>query len=372
MTQHCLFSGGGRGTVGVVSNVSIYKITLTALTLIYALSIFGNFRSVITDFFATFSPRLGVIIHRKGIFSKRSRQVHTIYTLPRITMSARALRRGTVMRCGSHRAVTILGNMRSGFRRLARVSDVLCKTNRFLLRSSVIGCKVVKIRLITALNAKLRFISPLRICLPGQGTGMGVTGPNTSFGHSCLCSPKIIFIIGRRRCSNGCVLASLSFVQRLLSCAARISTVRLGLGSNTGISSMRSGVRGVLKSSFIIRSHCRRRTSIFHVVRVRGLVSCLFLAFVLVVTYFGIVNSLSVLVLSGGSSIMALHDLKTGSGLVSQVFLFRKHLVSLFNTVSNVVLKLVLYFVRRGFNMVSLNKNNNAFVISTCPIDIRT
>lgn len=343
VTQQCLFSGGSRGTVGIVSNVSIYKITLTALTLIYALSIFGNFRSLMSGLFATFSPRLGVIPTAKGIFSNRSGTVTTVQGVPRMTLISRSLRSGTLIRCRKHRTVTIVGKIRSGFRRLAPVSAVLFKEKRLLLRSRIMSCTVPNMRLLTALNANVHFLSPLRICTPGQKTGIGVTGPTTSFAKKGLFSSKLIFTMGRRGCSNSCVLASLGFTQRLFRCAARIDTVGLGVGRNASVSTFGHGLRGRLNRHFHIFSHCRRRTSAFHVVGVRGFVSCLFLAFVLVVTYFGIVNSLSVLVVSGHSSIIALHGLKTGSQRVIHVFLFRKQLVSFVKTISNVILNILLY-----------------------------
>lgn len=271
VTQHCLFSGGSRGTVGVVSVMSIYKIIITAVTLIYTLSMLGKFIKLISSVLNGFSPRLGVRPMRKGIFSPALPTIQRIGRLPRITLFYRILRSGTRIHCQSHRVATAIGNMSSAFNHLAQVSDVLIsdQRNSFILSSRITGCTGLNIKATFSLKIHPGCTSPLRVCTPGEGRGIGLTGPITSLGLRCTFINNMC-TAGRRVCSRGFILLPLPVIHSLFSCRGRISTVRLSLIPNTSVGSIGDHVGSLLNSSFSIGSHCRRRRTSFQVVRKRG------------------------------------------------------------------------------------------------------
>ncbi len=331
---------------------------------------FGKFRSLMTSFFATVSPPVGMAPMRKGAVTTGSPGLTRLGGCPRLLCCARALRSRTLTVCNRHRTVMAIGKISSDFTRTASLGDLLCNSNAFALRTSMVSFNIPNVRLTTRLKLNVHFSRPLRVCTPHGKRQIGLSGPASKFARDDLCSPNIIFTMGRTGCSTDCVLASLQFTHGLFKRRKQVSTIRLALGGKASIGGTYHSVRDLLNSTFAMGSHCRRRRSIFHVVRIRGFVTCLFLSFVLLITYFGVVNSVSVLVVSGGTSMRALHGLNTRSSRVVHVFLFRKRLVSNVKTLTNVLVNLLLYCLRRAFKFVALNSSTKDFIVSTCPIDV--
>ncbi len=370
VTRQCLLSGGDAGTVGIVDTVDIINILITSTTLIIILDIFGNFRSVITSFRAGFSPRLGVVPATKGAVIDSTPRLISIQRVPRVTITARYVRSLIVITCGNHRAVFALGNISSSFTRLARVSSYLCNSSRFYLRTKKLRCNVFNDTNVRTLNDGTQTVSCVGICTTTQRKRCSLSSTSRDFIMSSLLLPTYLFSMKRRQCSEGIILTPVTFTHQLFFARNRVADLRLHLTANISLDTAGGIVTRHLNESCTILSHFRRRTSACGVVRVRGIVTCLFLIFVLIITYFGVVDSVSVLVVSGHSSATALHGVNTGSERVTRVFFLRKTVVALLKTILNIVVNLLLYFLRRRCNFIDVN-DTSVCIIRTCPIDIR-
>lgn len=89
---------------------------------------------------------------------------------------------------------------------------------------------------------------------------------------------------------------------------------------------------------------------------IEKLISYLFLTFILGIACFNVIGSLSMLILDKREDVETLRNLGADDRLIARIFLFEGRMISVFGSLSGIVLGLLLCFLQQRFGLISLGE----------------
>ena len=107
----------------------------------------------------------------------------------------------------------------------------------------------------------------------------------------------------------------------------------------------------------------------FRIMEIEKFISYLFLTFILAISCFNVIGSLSMLILDKREDVETLRHLGADNSLISKIFLFEGRLISTFGALAGIVLGLLLCFLQQRFGFVSLGGGGD-FVVDAYPVSI--
>ena len=108
----------------------------------------------------------------------------------------------------------------------------------------------------------------------------------------------------------------------------------------------------------------------FRIMEIEKLISYLFLTFILAITCFNVIGSLSMLILDKREDVDTLRNLGADDRLIVRIFLFEGRLFSGFGAVGGILLGLLLCFGQQQFGFISLGEGNGAFLVDAYPVSV--
>ena len=133
---------------------------------------------------------------------------------------------------------------------------------------------------------------------------------------------------------------------------------------------MKKVIPGLLGEKFRVEDRYEQQSDVFRIMEIEKLISYLFLTFILAITCFNIIGSLSMLILDKREDVETLRNLGANDRLIVRIFLFEGRLISVFGAVGGILLGLSLCFAQQQFGFITLGGGNGNFLVDAYPVSV--
>lgn len=370
IARRYLFSKKKHNAVNIISGISVCGVSLATLAMVCTLSVFNGFQDMVADFFTAFDPQLKITVREGKVFLPDEPALRQVRALPEVEVWTETLEENAMVKYKDRQVMAVIKGVDDNFEQLTSIDSLLYGTGRFVLKDNIVDYGFLGIELMSQLGTGIQFVDPLQVYAPRRNVRVNLANPSASFNREYLFSPGAVFVVNQEKYDAHYIVTSLSFARRLFDYDREVSAVELKLKPGTDAESVKQYVSGLLGDRFVVQNRYEQQADVFRIMEIEKLISYLFLTFILVVSCFNVIGSLSMLILDKRDDVVTLRNLGADDRLIVRIFLFEGRLISLFGAIAGILLGLLFCWAQQRFGFITLGGGGGAFVVDAYPVSV--
>lgn len=365
-----LFSKKKHNAVNIISAISVCGVSLATLAMVCTLSVFNGFQDLIADFFTAFDPELKITVREGKVFRPDTEALQHVRILPEIEVWTETLEENAMVKYKERQLMAVIKGVEDNFEQLTAIDSLLYGTGRFILEDDVVEYGLMGIDLMSQLGTGIQFVDPLQVYAPKRDVRVNLANPMAAFTREYLFSPGAVFVVNQEKYDAHYIITSLNFARRLFRYDTEVTAIELRLKAGSNVAEVKKKISGMLGAEFRVQNRYEQQADVFHIMEVEKLISYVFLTFILAITCFNVIGSLSMLILDKREDVATLRNLGADNRLIGHIFLFEGCLISVLGVLVGIVSGLLLCFAQQKFGFISLGGGNGAFLVDAYPVSV--
>ena len=130
-------------------------------------------------------------------------------------------------------------------------------------------------------------------------------------------------------------------------------------------------IAAALGEGYEIKDRLMQQEASFRMINIEKWISFLLLGFILIISAFNIISSISVLIVEKDEAISTLSILGGTKSLITSVFTAQTWIISLAGTLLGMILGVALCLVQEYFGVIKLGSDTSALIIDAYPVEVR-
>lgn len=370
IARRYLFSKKKHNAINIISGISVCGVALATLALVCTLSVFNGFQDMVAGFFTAFDPQLKITVREGKVFSPGGGAFKEVRALPEIDVWTETLEENAMVQYKDRQAMAVIKGVDDNFEQLTSIDSLLYGTGKFILHDEAVDYGILGVELISELGTGIQFVDPLQVYAPKRNVRVNMANPSASFNRDYLFSPGAVFIVNQQKYDASYILTSLDFARRLFNYDTEVSAIELKLKPDANPDAVRKKISRILGDGFSVQNRYEQQADVFRIMEIEKLISYLFLTFILAISCFNVIGSLSMLILDKREDVDTLRNLGADDRLITRIFLCEGRLISIFGALAGILLGLLLCFLQQHFGIISLG-GGGSFVVDAYPVSVR-
>ena len=370
IARRYLFSKKKHNAVNIISGISVCGVALATLAMVCTLSVFNGFQDMVAGFFTAFDPELKITVREGKVFRPDTEALKRVHALPEIDVWSETLEENAMVQYKDRQLMAVIKGVEDNFEQLTSIDSLLYGAGRFVLKDDVVEYGILGIDLMSQLGTGIQFVDPLQVYAPKRDVRVNLANPAVAFTREYLFSPGTVFVVNQEKYDAHYIVTSLGFARRLFHYDTEVTAIELKLKTGSDVSAVKKKIAAMLGEEFKVQDRYEQQADVFRIMEIEKLISYLFLTFILAITCFNVIGSLSMLILDKREDVDTLRNLGADDRLIVRIFLFEGRLISVFGAVGGILLGLLLCFGQQQFGFISLGEGNGAFLVDAYPVSV--
>lgn len=370
IARRYLFSRKKHNAVNIISGISVCGVALATLAMVCTLSVFNGFQDMVAGFFTAFDPQLKITVREGKVFLPDEPALQQVRALPEVEVWTETLEENAMVQYKDRQVMAVIKGVDDNFEQLTSIDSLLYGTGQFILKDNIVDYGFLGIELMSQLGTGIQFVDPLQVFAPRRNVRVNLANPSAAFNREYLFSPGAVFVVNQEKYDAHYIVTSLNFARRLFDYGREVSAVELKLKPDADTEAVRQQIATLLGDRFVVQNRYEQQADVFRIMEIEKLISYLFLTFILVVSCFNVIGSLSMLILDKRDDVVTLRNLGADDRLVVRIFLFEGRLISVFGAVGGILSGLLLCWAQQRFGFITLGGGSGAFVVDAYPVSV--
>lgn len=363
-----LFSRKKVGAINIISGISVAGVAFCTAALVCTMSVFSGFRDLIGSLYTTFDPQIEVV-PAQGKFTATDDPVLTqIAQMPEVKAASACLEDHALILFRGRPVVIMLKGVDDNYDKVTGIRSILYGSGTYQLQRGTLNYGIPGIGLATQMGG-LDY-GTLQICAPRKGERVNLANPVESFNADDLTSPKVCFDVNQRKYDENYMITSLAFAQNLFEQPNLITGLELKLQPNAHTDAVKEKIRAIAGSRFKVMDQLEQQLDVFNVMSIEKSLAYLFLTFILLVSCFNIIGSVSMLIIDKRADVDTLRHMGTTNRTLFRVFLYEGRLITVIGAVIGLAIGLLLCWLQMTFGIVKLGGADGNFIIDAYPVSV--
>jgi len=335
------------------------------------MSVFNGFENMVADLFTAFDPELKVLPAQGKYVDTNEPLLQKIKTYEGLDKYVEVVEdKALVVTSNRQHMVTVKG-VDDSFFDMVDFRGITMGDGQLVLHSDSTEYGIFGVNILSSLGLQIDFPDTLSIYAPKKGKQINIANPLADFRSGELCSPHLAFMALQAKYDNEYVLTSINFARRLFDKAGKVTGVELSLKDGTDIKDAKKWIRGEVGDKYRVLDRYEQQADIFKIMEVEKLVSYLFLTFILLISCFNIVSSISMLIIDKRKDIKTLHNLGANNRDISRIFLLEGWLVSIIGAIVGILIGVGLCLLQQHFGFLKFGSSAGSYIIDVYPVSMK-
>lgn len=368
LARRYLFSRKKAQAINIISAITVVGIAFGTAALVCVLSVFNGFHDLIGGLYTTFNPELRVTAAHGKFVEANDARLLKIAAQPEVAAAARTLEDNALILFQGHPLVITLKGVDDEFTHVCALDSILYGNGRYRLSQAGIEFGIPGIGLAQSMGG-LDF-GTLQICAPRAGERINLANPVQSFNVQDITSTGLCFNVRQQTYDQNYLLTSLTFAQTLFAQSGRITALELRLRPGADTEAVKARMRAIGGADLRVSDRLEQQEDMFRAMNIEKLTTYLFLTFILVIVFFNVVGSVSMLIIDKRDDAQTLRVLGASRSLLRRVFRTEGFLITLLGLIVGLTLGLTLCWLQQDFGLIGMGGGAGAFIIDAYPVSI--
>ena len=368
IAKRYFFAKKGHNAINIISIIAVLGVAVSTMALVCTLSVFNGFKGLVESLFTSFDAELKVIPTEGKTIDLNDAKVCEMRKLPCIAFSTACLEDHALARYNGRQAMITLMGVEDNFAQTTNIYQILYGRGTFRLHADMLQFGVPGFRLAAQMGMDASYIDPLEIYTPTKGERVNMFNPDENFNYDELNSPGVVFSVGQKKYDQDYVLCSLQFAQDMFEKEGQASSIEVRTKDEYSTERARREMQAVLGDKYKIQDRYEQQEDVFRVMEIEKYIGYLFLTFILLVSCFNIVGSLSMLIIDKKDNIVTMRSLGATDGQIRMIFNMEGAIISFIGAVIGIAVGLALCVAQQEFHLLKLGDKDGAFIVDAYPV----
>lgn len=370
IARRYLFSKKSTHVINLISGISAVGVAIATMALVVTMSVFNGFHDLVASFLTSFDPQLEVVPVQGKTAPADDPILTKIRTLPEVDVATESVEDQALAIYNDNQAMVVVKGVDSNFDKLTHIKEILYGDGDFSLSAANLQYGTVGIRLAADLGMAADWDGYLKIYAPKREGQLDMMNPTEGFVEDSLISPGVVFSVGNGRYDRNYVLTSIGFARNLFGQQGMLSQLELRLKPGSDIDAVKAEMRKIAGSKYRVLDRLEQQADTFKIMKIEKFIAYIFLTFILAVSCFNIIGSLSMLIIDKKNDVVTLRNMGATDRQITRIFLFEGRMISVIGAVVGILLGLLLCWLQQTYGLVALGQSSGSFVVDAYPVSV--
>ena len=210
------------------------------------------------------------------------------------------------------------------------------------------------------------FISPIFLYAPKRKAKVNLINPSASFNtNKVYCSG--VFSISQPEYDDNLIYVPISVAKQLFDYTTEATQLEIKVSDAGSVDAVKTKAQELLGENYILKNREEQKSEAFSMMAIEKWITFFMLLFVLVISAFNIIASVSMLIIDKSNNIKTLHNIGATDKFITRIFFNQGVLISLIGAMIGVVLGLVLSLIQQHFGILKMGSN---FIVEYYPVKV--
>ena len=358
----------GHTAVNIISIISVLGVVVTTAALICVLSVFNGFHDLIKEKLSTVDPDIAITATMGKTIADADSVMRVAQAIPGVEMAMPVVEDNALAIFADYSMPLRLKGVPKDYNRLTGIDSVIVEGD-FLLEDEVSRYAVLGVGPAVSLNARTGSLRMLQLYAPQRRGQVDLNDPMNAFTEDSVFVAGI-FMVQQKDFDNDMIFAPIDLARELFDYTTEATQVELKLARGASEQAVMDQLNAQLGESYTVKNRMMQQDASFRLVNMEKWITFLLLAFILVITTFNVISTLSLLIIEKDESIRTFRSLGATDKQITRIFVTEGWLIALVGAVAGVALGLVLCLCQQQFGWLILSARPDAVIVNAYPVSV--
>lgn len=368
IAKRYLISKKSHNLINIISMISVVGLSVGTMALIVVLSVFNGFEDVIKSLYVTFNADLQITPVNGKTIHCNSFPHDEISRVPGVGGISQVVEEDALFKYRDKQHIARIKGVSGNFIGLSRI-DTMTVNGSFILQEGNSDFAVVGAGIAWHLDIYPQNVTNLlSVFVPKRGNASSFSFEN-AFNNRAV-HPTGVFSI-QQEFDEKYVFVPLRFARELLDYTDEVTSLEIRYGPGADGDEIQKSVQSIVGENYHVKNRFQQNESLFKILRSEKTAIFLILVFILILSSFNMIGSLSILIVEKNKDIGILASMGADLKLIKTIFMTEGMLISLVGSCTGLILGFVILFVQESYGLLQLGGGDGAFIISAYPVKIQ-
>lgn len=359
-----LFSKKSHTAINAVSIVSVCGVAIATMAMICTLSVYNGFEEIISSLYSEIDPHLEVRAKTGKTLDTTAPEVKRLTEIKGIEAVTSVVEDNALAVYGNKQQPVVIKGVPANYSSVNNIDAALLDGETMFADS--LPYAVIGVGISNTLMVAPHFLSPIYLYAPKRKAKVNLINPSTSFNtRQVYCSG--VFSISQSESDNKFVYVPIEVAKQLFDYTTEATLLEIKVTDEQNVGEVQKEVQNILGEEYVVKDRIEQKSEAFSMMAIEKWITFFMLLFVLVISTFNIIASVSMLIIDKKENIRTLHNLGSKESFITKIFFNQGVLISFIGAVIGVLLGLALSLMQQHLGILKMGAN---FIVEYYPVKV--
>ena len=359
-----LFSKKSHSAINAVSAVSVCGVAVATMAMICTLSVYNGFEELISKLYSEIDPQIEVRAKTGKTIQTTSPEIDKLFLIEGVEAVTPVVEDNALAIFGENQLPVVIKGVPQNYSSVNSIDEALIDGKTEFADS--LSKTVIGVGVSNNLKVAPYFISPIYLYAPKRMSKVNLINPASSFNTAQVyCSG--VFSICQPEYDDRVIYIPISVARELFDYTTEATLLEIKVNEEAKVDAVKVEAQRVLGENYLLRNRMEQKSEAFSMMAIEKWITFFMLIFVLIISAFNIIASVSMLIIDKQSNIKTLYNIGASEKFITRIFFNQGVLISFIGAVIGVGLGLILSLVQQHYGLLRMGAN---FIVEYYPVKV--
>lgn len=366
IARRYLLAKKSHNLINFITWISIISVSVAAFAMIFVLSVFNGFSVVISDMIHQLSPDLDIRAEKGKTIDLKTFPLEDLKKINGVDFVFPVVIEDALFKNHNKQQIGQIKGVPEEYNRISRIRGSILNDSTFTLHDGKIDFGVPGAGMAYFLGINIyQPYSMIQVYVPKHGNASSFSIEN-SFNSDRLLVDKIFST--QQEIDEKLVLAPFGWLSDLLEYDSLTTNVEVFTNQKADLKKIKKKMKTILGDDFKILNQYEQQETLYKMMRAEKFAVYLILTFILIMTTFNVVGSLSMLIIDKKKDITVMKSMGADKILIRNIFMNEGILISVVGGILGLILGIIAVLLQQEFGFIRLGNGSGNYVIDAYPV----
>jgi lipoprotein-releasing system permease protein len=365
IAKRYLISKKSHNLINIISIISVVGMSVGTLALIVVLSVFNGFEDVIKSLYTTFNADIEITPVKGKTFNYDDFPHKEVEKLNGVLGITQIVEEDALFKYRDKQHIARIKGVSENFIELSRI-DTMSSAGSFILQEGKSNFAVVGAGIAWYLDIYPKNISTLlSIYVPKRGNASSFNFENAF--NSRTIHPVGVFSV-QQEFDEKYVFIPLRLAREIMDYTSEVTSIEVRVSEGTDMDKLQKGIINIIGEGYYVKNRFQQNESLFKLLKSEKTAIFFILLFILILSSFNLIGSLSILIVEKRKDIGILTSMGADLKLIKSIFFTEGILITVFGSIIGLITGFMILLLQENYGLLQLGSGDGDFVISSYPV----
>ena len=357
-----------HSAVNIISIISVCGVVIATTALICVLSVYNGFSDLLLDKISKIDPQIEITPKEGKAIDNADSLTTIVSNIAGVETAIPIIKDQALAVYGDRQMPITLKGVPDNYNTFCELDDVILYGN-FALQDSLNRYAMLSIGTAGNLQSGAGFFDYMRFYAPKRKGRVNIANPTGAFRVDSLYI-SAIFQTEQYTYDQDLVFVPIDVTRKLFDYDTQATSIEVKLAKNTDETVVMSHICHTLGEQFNVKNRLMQQASSFKMINMEKWVTFILLTFILAITAFNVISSLSLLIIENDENIRTFKNLGATNLQISKIFITEGILITLSGAILGIILGIILCILQQELGLIKLSAEAGTVIVNSYPIKL--